>query len=551
MGDDERKDQNLPARPASSLMGQLVRQRQGAEVVPAQQQSTGVAGAGPATGVGARTGAPPAGQSNIQRQGGGQTGVAPGAARTGAGGVPAVETGPSKADIERIDAKDEYGQYGHGGGGGETSQPAGDMGAKFSANQQLIREREKLIIEQLRRELDTSRLTNISEDTQAQVRARIREIVNSDPAPLTMMEKGILLQNVLDEVFGFGPLGPLLRDPSVGDICVNGTSNIYVERHGRLEKTSVVFENDRHLRQTIDKIIQPLGRRLDDNSPMVDARLPNGSRVNATIPPVSIDGPTITIRCFGTSIMSLGQLVEKGAMSVQMAEVLKACVKGRINLIISGGTGSGKTTLLNALSAHINPRERIITIEDAAELRLQHDHWVRMETRPANTEGKGQITQRMLVINTLRMRPDRIILGECRGEEAFDMLQAMNTGHGGSMTTIHANTPRDCTKRLENMILMSGVEMPAKAARELISSALQVIVQIRRLEDGTRRVTEVSEITGMEGDTIAISTMFHLEREGRDPRGFFKCRHVGSGLPPKFLEQLEQEAVPFKLEWLR
>jgi len=548
MGDDDRKDQNnLPARAASSLMGQLVRQRQGAEVAPAQPQSTGLAGQGASTGVGGRTSAPPPGQSNIQRQTGSHTGVAPGANRGGMGGVPAAE-GPSKADIERIDSKEEFTGYGHGGG---ESQQAGDVGAKFSANQQLIREREKLIIEQLRRELDTSRLTNISEDTQAQVRARIREIVNSDPAPLTMMEKGILLQNVLDEVFGFGPLGPLLRDPSVGDICVNGINNIYVERHGRLEKTSVVFENDRHLRQTIDKIIQPLGRRLDDNSPMVDARLPNGSRVNATIPPVSIDGPTITIRCFGTTIMSLGQLVEKGAMSVQMAEVLKACVKGRINLIISGGTGSGKTTLLNALSAHINPRERIITIEDAAELRLQHDHWVRMETRPANTEGKGQITQRMLVINTLRMRPDRIILGECRGEEAFDMLQAMNTGHGGSMTTIHANAPRDCTKRLENMILMAGVEMPAKAARELIASAIQVIVQIRRLEDGTRRVTEISEITGMEGDTIAISTMFHLEREGRDPRGFFKCRHVGSGLPPKFLEQLEQEAVPFKLEWLR
>lgn len=549
MGDD-RKDQNLPARPASSLMGQLVRQRQGSDVAPVQQQATGLAGQGQATGVGSSRGTGPApGQSGMARGGGGaQTGVA-GRGSGGSGGVPESSQGPSKADIERIDAKDDMSQYGHGAS--EAATMSGDASNKFAANQQLIREREKLIIDQLRRELDTSRLTNISEDTQAQVRARIREIVNSDPAPLTMMEKGILLQNVLDEVFGFGPLGPLLRDPSVGDICVNGIANIYVERHGRLEKTSVVFENDRHLRQTIDKIIQPIGRRLDDNSPMVDARLPNGSRVNATIPPVSIDGPTITIRCFGTHIMSLGQLVEKGALSVQMAEVMKACVKGRLNLIISGGTGSGKTTLLNALSAHINPRERIITIEDAAELRLQHDHWVRMETRPANTEGKGQITQRMIVINTLRMRPDRIILGECRGEEAFDMLQAMNTGHGGSMTTIHANTPRDCTKRLENMILMSGVEMPAKAARELIASAIQVIIQIRRLEDGTRRVTEIAEINGMEGDTIAISTMFHLEREGRDPRGFFKCRHVGSGLPPKFLEQLEQEAVPFKLEWLR
>lgn len=542
---DEKKE-NLPARPSSSLMGQLVRQRQASEVVPAQQKQTGVAGGGQATGVGARPGSGPApGQSGMARPGGGgpQTGVA--GQRPGGGGVPATE-GPTRSDIERIDAKDEYGGY-HD----ESVDVGGGDSGKFSANQQLIREREKFIIDQLRRELDTSRLTNISEDTQAQVRARIREIVNSDPAPLTMMEKGILLQNVLDEVFGFGPLGPLLRDPSVGDICVNGVNSIYVERHGRLEKTNVAFENDRHLRQTIDKIIQPLGRRLDDNSPMVDARLPNGSRVNATIPPVSIDGPTITIRCFGTTIMSLGQLVEKGALSVQMAEVCKACVKGRINLIISGGTGAGKTTLLNALSAHINPRERIITIEDAAELRLQHEHWVRMETRPPNTEGRGQITQRMLVINCLRMRPDRIILGECRGEEAFDMLQAMNTGHDGSMTTIHANNPRDCTKRLENMILMSGSEMPQKAARELIASAIQVIVQIRRLEDGTRRVTEIAEITGMEGDTIAISTLFTLEREGRDPRGFFKCRHVGSGLPPKFLEKLEQEAVPFKLEWLR
>ncbi|HEY9717039.1 MAG TPA: ATPase, T2SS/T4P/T4SS family, partial [Trichormus sp.] len=396
---DERKDQNLPARPTSSLMGQLVRQRQASDVVPAQQQATGVAGQGQQTGIGGAKGpGPTPGQSGMARPGGNQTGVA--GARTGPGGVPATE-GPSRADIERIDAKDEFGHYDTSQRGGEAPGQS-DLGAKFSANQQLIREREKLIIDQLRRELDTSRLTNISEDTQAQVRARIREIVNSDPAPLTMMEKGILLQNVLDEVFGFGPLGPLLRDPSVGDICVNGCNNVYVERHGRLEKTNIVFENERHLRQTIDKIIQPLGRRLDDNSPMVDARLPNGSRVNATIPPVTIDGPTITIRCFGTSIMSLGQLVEKGSLSVQMAEVMKSCVKGRINMIISGGTGSGKTTFLNALSAHINPRERIITIEDAAELRLQHEHWVRMETRPPNTEGKGQITQRMLVINCLR-----------------------------------------------------------------------------------------------------------------------------------------------------
>ncbi|MBX9771854.1 MAG: CpaF family protein, partial [Candidatus Obscuribacterales bacterium] len=405
---EEKKDENLPARPASSLMGQLVRQRQASgEVASTAQQGGAPAHQGGSTGVAA-------GQAG--------SGVAGGAAGSG------VTQQPTRADIERIDRSEDAftGQV-------QEAAPAAD--AKVSANQALIREREKVIIDQLRRELDTSRLTQISEDTQAQVRNRIREMVNSDPAPLTMMEKGNLLQNVLDEVFGFGPLGPLLRDPGVGDICVNGPFSVYVERHGKLEKTPIVFENERHLRQTIDKIIQPLGRRLDDSSPMVDARLPNGSRVNATIPPVSIDGPTLTIRCFGTTIMSLGQLVEKGAMSVQMAEVLKATVKGRINTIISGGTGSGKTTLLNALSAHIGHRERIITIEDAAELRLQHDHWVRMETRPPNVEGKGMITQRMLVINALRMRPDRIILGECRGEEAFDMLQAMNTGHGGSMTT--------------------------------------------------------------------------------------------------------------------
>lgn len=553
MPDDENKSQNLPARQASSLMGQLVKQRQEGGIAPAQQ-GTNLSGGGPGQGLaGGQPGQGISGGQAGQGLAGGQPGQGLGGRQQGGGmqsqhgGGSQVQTDQSnysKSDLERLDRKgeDEGQQVMH--------DPNADA-TKFQANLLLIREREKIIIEQLRRELDTSRLTQISEDTQAQVRARIREMVNSDPAPLTMMEKGILLQNVLDEIFGFGPLGPLLRDPSVGDICVNRHDLIYVERHGRLEKTTVQFENDRHLRLTIDKIIQPLGRRLDDNSPMVDARLPNGSRVNATIPPVTIDGPTVTIRCFGTSVLSLGQLVEKGAMSLQMAEVLKACIKARINLIISGGTGSGKTTLLNALSSHINPRERIITIEDAAELRLQHEHWVRMETRPPNIEGKGQITQRMLVINTLRMRPDRIILGECRGEEAFDMLQAMNTGHSGSMTTIHANNPRDCTKRLENMILMGGMDMPAKAARELIASAIQVIVQIKRLEDGTRRVTEVAEITGMEGETIAISTLFHLEREGRDARGFFKCRHVGSGLPPKFMDQIEQEAIPFKLEWLR
>jgi pilus assembly protein CpaF len=531
---DEQKQRNIPATPLSSLMGQMIKHKQG-ERLPAVPQQRGIL-----PGQSDQVSRPPINTQDVDVR----TNVEiPAGAKNTAATV--ADSLPNIAEIDAVEQLDESDDD-HD----MSSESRSEDRSKLQTNLTLIRQREKEIIEQLRRELDTARITQVSEETQSQVRTKIREMVNSDPAPLTMMEKSVLLQNVLDEVFGYGPLGPLLRDPSIGDICVNGPSSIYVERHGRLEKTQVVFENERHLRQTIDKIIQPLGRRLDENSPMVDARLPNGSRVNATIPPVSIDGPTLTIRCFGTAGISLGALVQSGSASIQMAEVLKACIKGRINMIISGGTGSGKTTLLNALSAHINSRERIITIEDAAELKLQHDHWIRMETRPPNTEGKGQITQRMCLINCLRMRPDRIILGECRGDEAFDMLQAMNTGHGGSLTTIHANSPRDATKRLENMILMAGMDMPARAARELIASALQVVIQIRRLEDGTRRITEIGEIVGMEGDVISINTLFTLEREGRDSRGFFKCKHVSTGLPPKFQEQLEQEAIPFNMDWM-
>lgn len=393
--------------------------------------------------------------------------------------------------------------------------------AKFSANKELIREREKFVIEQLTKEFDVTELTNLNADAQSQFRARIREIVNSDPAPLTMMEKGILLQNVLDEVFGFGPLGPLLRDPSVGDICVNGINNIYVERHGRLEKANIFFEDAKHLRQTMDKVVRSVGKRLDDNSPMVRARLPNGSHINATIPPITLDGPTLTIRSFGPNNLSLGQLVEKGTMSIQMAEVLKSCVKARVNLIISGGVNCGKTTLLNALCGHINPQERIITIENQAELRLQHDDWVRMETQPA-TANKAQITQDMLTDSALWMRPDRIIYGSCTGIEVLAILQAINTGLSGFMTTVHANDPQDCIKRLENMILIHK-ETPLIAIRELIASTIQVIVQIQRLEDGSIRITEISEIVGIENDIIAMTNLFRLEKKDVMPVAFLNA----------------------------
>src|ERR1700722_11864493 len=406
-----------------------------------------------------------------------------------------------------------------------------------------------------RRLIEEINLQALERLPEGQIRAHIQQLVSQyilvERLALNAQELNDFVSEILDEMTGLGPLEPLLKDGSISDILINGHENVYVERGGILEPCGVRFKDEAHLLRIVNKIVSAVGRRVDESHPMCDARLMDGSRVNVAVRPVGVDGPLVSIRKFSKKPLNLNKLVEVGALRPQMGELLGAAVKARVTTIISGGTGSGKTTMLNALSAFISEKERLLTIEDAAELQLQQPHVGRMETRPPNLEGKGEIKQRELVKNALRMRPDRIILGECRGEEAFDMLQAMNTGHGGSMTTIHANTPRDCTKRLENMILMSGVEMPAKAARELISSAIQMIIQIRRLEDGTRRVTEISEITGMEGDTIAISTMFHLEREGRDPRGFFKCRHVGSGLPPKFLEQLEQEAVPFKLEWLR
>jgi pilus assembly protein CpaF len=347
-----------------------------------------------------------------------------------------------------------------------------------------------------------------------------------------------LIREILDELFGLGPLEPLLADPTVSDILVNGSQNVYVERRGLLERTSVTFDDDAHLMRIIDRIVSRIGRRVDESSPMADARLMDGSRVNVIIPPLSLDGPIVSIRRFGTDPLTADNLVENDSMTPEMLQLLNGAVEGKLNILISGGTGSGKTTLLNVLSAFIPERERITTIEDAAELQLKQAHVVRLETRPPNIEGKGAILQRQLVVNALRMRPDRIIVGEVRGEEALDMLQAMNTGHEGSLTTIHANTPRDALSRLETMVSMANVSLPDKAIRQQIASAFELVVQASRLPDGTRKVTKISEITGMEGATVTMQDLFLYERQGYDEdmkvRGHFRP----SGIRPKFTEKL-------------
>jgi pilus assembly protein CpaF len=356
--------------------------------------------------------------------------------------------------------------------------------------------------------------------------------------PLTANEKGRIEADLLDEVFGLGPLEPLLRDPLVSDILVNRADAVFAERRGLLEKTAVVFRDDRHLMQVIDRIVSRVGRRVDESSPMVDARLPDGSRVNAIIPPLALDGPCMSIRRFGSGPVAAETLVKLQSISPQMLEVLAAAVKARISLLISGGTGAGKTTFLNIMSSFIPNRERLVTIEDAAELQLQQENVVRLETRTANVEGQGAVRQRHLLINSLRMRPDRIIIGEVRGEEAFDMLQAMNTGHEGSMTTIHANTTRDALSRLESMVAMANLNLPARSLRQQISSAISIVVQVSRLSDGTRKVTNISEITGQEEDIISMQDVFTFVRKGIGPDGKVIGAFTPSGIRPKFLERL-------------
>lgn len=354
-----------------------------------------------------------------------------------------------------------------------------------------------------------------------------------------------LTQETKNEVLGYGPIQPLLDDDDVTEIMVNGPNKVYVEKKGQLQKTGVTFENDAHVLRVIDRIILPLGRRVDPDSPTVDARLPDGSRVNAVISPVAIDGPTLTIRKFRRDKLTIQQLVEYGSLTSSMAEFLRACVVSRLNIVISGGTGSGKTTLLNALSSMIPSDERIITIEDAAELQLQQDHIVRLETKVANVDGRGQVSIRDLVRNSLRMRPDRIVVGECRGGETLDMLQAMNTGHDGSLTTLHANTPRDALARLETMVLMAGMDLPVKVIRQQVSAAVDVIIQQTRLKDGSRKVTFVTEVAGMEGDTIVLTDIFKFEQTGMTTDGKVIGELKPTGIRPMFSPRLE--AAGFKL----
>jgi pilus assembly protein CpaF len=373
----------------------------------------------------------------------------------------------------------------------------------------------------------------------------VDRILREDPRalPLNAMERERLFTEILDEVLGFGPLEPLLQDPTISDILVNTYKRVYVERFGKLEPTDVRFKDDAHLRKIIDKIVSAVGRRIDESSPMVDARLHDGSRVNAVIPPLALDGPMLSIRRFSVDPYELEDLINFKTLIPEIGELLKGIVKARLNVLISGGTGSGKTTLLNVLSRFIPADERIVTIEDSAELQLKQDHIVRLETRPPNIEGKGEVTQRELVINSLRMRPDRIIVGEVRGKESFDMLQAMNTGHDGSLTTIHANSPRDALMRLETMVAMANFEIPSEFLRRYISSALHVVIQLARLTDGTRKVISIQEITGMEGNTITMQEIFSFQQRGIGPDGKVRGRFAFCGVRPKFIDKFRAAGV--------
>ncbi len=382
----------------------------------------------------------------------------------------------------------------------------------------------------------------------AEVRQALIALMENEPTLLSSLDKQQVVDEVLDEVFGLGPLETLLDDPTISDILVNGHKQVYVERKGLLELTSVRFRDDQHLMRIIDKIVSQVGRRIDESTPMVDARLSDGSRVNAIIPPLAVDGPVLSIRRFSTDKLMPADLVERKAMTPGMMELLEAAVKARLNLIISGGTGAGKTTLLNALSAFISPKERIVTIEDAAELQLKQPHVVRLETRPPNLEGNGAVRQRELLINSLRMRPDRIVCGEVRGEEALDMLQAMNTGHEGSLTTVHANTPRDAISRLEVMVGWGAANMPMTSIRQQIASAVHLIVQAARLSDGSRRVTSVTEITGMEGDIITMQDLQVFEKRGLSPDGRVLGRFAATGIRPKFYEKLLSSGIRLSSE---
>ena len=388
--------------------------------------------------------------------------------------------------------------------------------------------------------MDLTKLSSLSqEQVHAEVSRLAETVLAQESAPLSASERERLVSDVQHELFGLGPLEPLLADSTISDILVNSHHTIYIERRGKIEPTNVRFKDDEHLMRVIERIVSSVGRRIDESSPMVDARLQDGSRVNAIIPPLSIDGPVLSIRRFGSEPLRMIALIENNALTKDIADMLQMVVHARLNVLISGGTGAGKTTLLNALSAFIPENERIVTIEDSAELQLQQPHVVRLETRPPNIEGRGEVTQRDLVKNALRMRPDRIVIGEVRGGEAIDMLQAMNTGHDSSLTTVHANTPRDALARLETMIQMTGMRLSDRAMRQQIASALNLVVQVARMSDGSRRVTSISEITGMEGETITMQEIFKYERSGVDSQGQVLGRFKPTGIRPRFAEKLK------------
>ncbi len=378
----------------------------------------------------------------------------------------------------------------------------------------------------------------------AKVAEAASALLSAEGISLLARTKNLLVEEVLDEILGYGPIQPLLDDPTITEIMVNGYSRVYAERGGKIFLTDKTFLNDAHVMRIIEKIVMPLGRRIDESSPMVDARLPDGSRINAIIPPLSVKGPTLTVRKFSREPYTAQNLVEFGTFTSEMAELMEACVQARLNIIISGGTGSGKTTTLNVLSAFVPNDERIVTIEDAAELRLMQDHVVPLESRPANIEGRGEITIRMLVRNALRMRPDRIIVGEVRGAEALDMLQAMNTGHDGSLSTAHTNSPRDTLSRLETMVLMAGTELPSRAVREQITAAINLIIHQNRLRDGSRKITHITEIQGMEGDVIVTQDIFLFNQKGVDKDGKVIGAHEATGLRPRFVDRFQQQGIP-------
>jgi pilus assembly protein CpaF len=381
------------------------------------------------------------------------------------------------------------------------------------------------------------------EIVQQQIRQIVEDMLAEEETPLSRQEREQVITEVQHETFGLGPIEPLMQDPTISDILVNGARHVYVERRGRLERTPVVFRDDAHLLQIIERIVSRVGRRVDESSPMVDARLPDGSRVNAIIPPLALDGPVLSIRRFAADPYQMRDLVEFGTLTPGLAEIIEGAVRARLNILVSGGTGAGKTTFLNVMSNAIPDTERIVTIEDSAELQLQQQHVVRLETRPANIEGSGAVTQRDLVRNALRMRPDRIVVGEVRGAEVLDMLQAMNTGHDGSLSTIHANSTRDALSRVETMVLMAGISLPVRAMRDYISSALDVILHLARLSDGTRKVVKVTEIVGMENDVITTQDIFAFEHEGVDAEGRVLGHHRATGVRPKFSERLARAGI--------